>query len=194
MVHCFYKNIKIGVFICTLFTLWGIIGCSSEGEYEFKSKIGQKVTLEQFPDSLDLDSAKNIRHYKQDTTHRKKKLEMDLETALVKKPQMGSLKNRTSGQKITTKKFITKELFVERFSKQITKMKNDPQNKGLFISITPRTTMSIKQLLSKQYNIYSEAIPDVLIKYELKTLNPTINFNAIPKGTPVVIPRVDLFK
>ncbi|MGL1936648.1 MAG: hypothetical protein OCD01_16575 [Fibrobacterales bacterium] len=194
MVHCFRKNIKIGVLIGSLLSLCVFIGCSSDGEYEFKSKMGQKVVLEQFPDSLDLDSAKKIRHYKQDTTHRKKKLEMDLETALVRKPQMSGSKSGTSGQKIKTKKFITKELFVERFSKQITKMKNDPQNRGLFMSITPRTRMSIKQVLSKQYNTYATAIPDVLIKYELKALNPTIDFNAIPKGTPVIIPRVDLFK
>ncbi len=167
-----------------------VMGCSQDSDYQFKSEIGNKVVLERFPDSLDMANAKELRHYKQDKSHIKKPVDIGLDLPGVP----SAFRKPAKKTQIVHRKFLSKEEFVERFSKTLTKLKNDPQNRALAFVVTTKNATTIQRILSKKYSAYAASIPDVLIKYEVQALNPEINLNAIAANQRIIFPRVDLFK
>ena len=80
--------------------------------------------------------------------------------------------------------------FAEEFMAALEKMAADPRAKGVSQGVTALPGEQLKHLLVRQYGTDANRLPLGVVEYQLKLLNPGVDFGNLAPGESILLPRL----
>ncbi len=80
--------------------------------------------------------------------------------------------------------------FTERFISSLEKLLNNPTEKGLSLQVTSEPGETFQQLLVRKYGTDARSLPLNLVSYQLKLINPGVDFNQLQPGEELLLPKL----
>lgn len=178
------KNIIIPVVAISL--VWA---CESSNS-QFKLKKGDRVFLQEFPDSAyvaNLDSILKAENVLDIAPKEQKQFTMtlaDLKVASAKKKTVQGAPKATNSIKV-----FSKEEFAKIFLASMDEVKKG--SKGIFVVKVKKEGEKIEGLMKRAYKTKAvSGVPKVMLKFGLSSLNPGIDLDELKIGQSIKLPVI----
>ena len=184
---------KIKNIIMPLTALSMLVACESSGD-QFKMKKGDRVYLQDFPDSsyvANLDSILKDENVLDIAPKKQKQFTMslaDLKVASSNKKSKLS-EGGVLAKKLTPISGFTKEEFAKVFLASMELAKNN--SKRVFEIGVKHDGEKIESVLKRAYKTSAvSGVPKVMLKFGLSNLNPDLEINSLKLGQKIKLPKL----